>query len=415
MLFGKECRKILRSLTYIIYCFIVVLFFITQYFSDCNEREYPPVKNGDYGYKISEDHDLIMGSAVNSLISDYLGNSYVCYPLGFYKLVHLKKHDRAVVEGYIKEITGLDKDGLENVKNNSQKYYLSSGLSENVEYDVPEIPVVPTMTYERFSEIMADIDDILGGGSEYAEESLVHNFSQVPMTYEDALAEYEEIFEKDRISGAYARLFCDYTGIVLGIMPVFVAVALISADRRRKVSDLVYTRKISSFKLVFTRYAALVTTMFIPVLLSMTAAALQLMKNYSGENYNLSGMFTLPVFWLLPELMIVTAAGMLITEMFSGGTAIIVQFAWWFYDVISSGMQLDGKIGKFTLVCRHNTLYNRTAFLLSWDNFIFNRLFYFAAAIAAAALTAIVYELKRGGRFNGIRLFGEGGLLRRKA
>ena len=46
MLFGKECRKIIRSLTYIIYCFIVVLFFITQYFSDCNEREYPPVKMG---------------------------------------------------------------------------------------------------------------------------------------------------------------------------------------------------------------------------------------------------------------------------------------------------------------------------------------------------------------------------------
>ncbi|EWM54264.1 ABC transporter permease [Ruminococcus flavefaciens] len=419
MLFAKECRKISGSLVFWIYCIIIALMFLTQYFSDCTEREYPPSPGrsaGDYDFKPSGDHDTIIEGTVNSLINDYYSNKYICYPLGFYKAVHLKDKDQEKIEAYITEITGLDHDKLAEIKNNCEEYYVSDGVHEYKEYKAEHIDVdTDNISYDRFREIISDIDSILGGGSDYAPESAEYNFSMIPMTYEDALEEYNELFEKDGIAGAYARLFSDYLGIVLGIMPVFVAIAIAAADRRSRMDQLIFSRSISSFRLVFTRYAALITMMFIPVLTEIIASVIQLLVIYNGESVAVEKMLGIPVFWLLPNLMVSAALGMLLTEMFSGGTAIVVQFAVWFMSIMRGGTVLSGNIRKFTLVCRHNTLYNRAQFMLHKNDFIFNRTFYFIASLAAVAVTAFVFEMKRGGRFNGIRLFGKDGILRRKA
>ena len=126
-------------------------------------------------------------------------------------------------------------------------------------------------------------------------------------------------------------------------------------------------------------------------------------------------MFTLPTFWLLPILMCTTAAGVLITEIFSAVTAIFAQVVIWFLTVMMSSNMLVGQIGKFTLVCRHNSAGERAAFLATRDNFIFSRFFWAAVSLVIIAAAAAVYEAKREGRFNGCKLFGEGGLLRRQA
>ena len=89
---------------------------------------------------------------------------------------------------------------------------------------------------------------------------------------------------------------------------------------------------------------------------------------------------------------------MILTEVFSSGIAILLQFAWWFSSIMASGAKLSGSISKFDLVCRHNTVFGRDEFMLSRNDFIFNRIFFFIAAIVITAITAYVYELKRGGR-----------------
>lgn len=235
------------------------------------------------------------------------------------------------------------------------------------------------------------------------------------MTYEEALKEYEDSITEDTMTGALSRLFCDYTGIALALIPVFVAAAFTAADRRRRMTELVYSRKISSLRLTFTRYAALVITMFIPVLITMIIAAVQASVVYSGEELKMYFMFTTPTFWLLPEIMVVTAVGMLLTEIFSAGIAIAVQGVWAFLSLMSGSNNLYGDITKFGLMCRHNTLYHRSAFMETYNDFVFNRIFYMILALVLVCTAAYVYNKKRGGKFNGIRLFGEGGILRRKA
>ncbi|MBO4878165.1 MAG: ABC transporter permease [Ruminococcus sp.] len=408
MLFRLECKKIVRSAAFLIYCVISVLFIATNYYSDC--------KGGVYfgeGTKIVEDHELIMYGALNSLMGEYAANKYVCYPFGYYKAVHLKEKDQQKIAGYLREMTGTDEKEFEELLSTGEKYYV--GMSDKPVYGFHDVRMTEGFSYDRFLEIMTDTDDMLGGGSDYAPDSLLALYSGVDMTDEELKEEYRAFIEDDKVTGGLARLFCDYVGIDLAILPVFVAAWLTSADRKRRMHELVYTRKISSAKLVFTRYAALVFTMFIPVVLEMIVALIQAVVEYNGESLDMTAMFTLPTFWLLPNLLFTTAAGVLITEVFSAPAAIFAQVVIWFKATITASRMLSGKIGRFDLVCRHNSPTDRSAFLMNHDNFIFSRIFWTVISLVLVVLAVYAYDAKRGGRFNGIRLFGKGGLLRRKA
>ena len=430
MLFFKECKKVVRSLSFWIYCGIVFLMFFTQYFGDI--RRYSET---DFDtFKIVEDHDLIMNSAVNELMREFTSNQYTCYPFGFYKSVSLKPKKDAAVEAYIQEMLGVDQAGFEEllktqlcewmrVDRNQLSELMLSVHAETVldfyrlspENYFEDLTVKSSLTYERFTEIMGEIDNLLGGGSEYQTDSLVYTYSRVPMEPEEVSTAYRTFLNEDKITQALARLYSDYMGIDLALLPVFVSAAFTAADRRRRMAELVYTRKISSAKLIFTRYSALICMMFIPVLLTMIIALLQALTLFQGQTTDMAAMFTLPVFWLLPNLMTASACGMLLTEIFSAGTAIAVQAVWAFTNLMAGGLQLYGNISKFTLICRHNAVTHRDLFLQTYSDFVFNRIFYTALPLAAIALTACVYSLKRGGRFHGIRLFGEGGIIRRPA
>ena len=429
MLFLKECKKVARSLVFWIYCAIVALMFFTQYAADCG-----PVSVGTFDdYKIVENHDLIMERAVNTLMDEFTVNQYVCYPFGFYKSVSLKEKDDRKVEEYIQEMLGTDHAGLEALLESHLCGWMNTDHEEiekmmeankissvlgllrlSPENRFDDIAVKEGLTYERFTEIMGEIDDILGGGSNYKTDNLVYNYSGVPMEYEEALAEYNVFIGEDKITYALARLYSDYTGIDLALFPVFVAAVFTAADRRRRMTELIYTRKISSAKLVCTRYAALVTTMYIPVFITMVIALIQALVIFKGQSMDITAMFTLPTFWLLPNIMTATATGMLLTEIFSAGVAIAVQFIWAFLSLMSGSARLCGDISKFGLICRHNTIGHRDLFMQTFGDFVFNRIFFMILSLAAAAAAAYVYNLKRGGRFHGIRLFGEGGILRRK-
>ena len=82
------------------------------------------------------------------------------------------------------------------------------------------------MDYSRFKELMGQADDLLGGGSNYAVDSLI-GYGTVPLTYEEAKERYDLAVSSDQVTGGYARLFSDYAGVmVLSILPVFLAVIL---------------------------------------------------------------------------------------------------------------------------------------------------------------------------------------------
>lgn len=407
MLFFKECKKVLFSLAFLVYVITVCAMYYTQFQGDCKTRLSEPLPNqSDYGMVAKEVPEILMPSAVNSLVNSYLANSYPAYPMGFYKDVHLNEKKKNKIAEIITEISGITKQELDNFLYDPDGT-LTVGADGMMQYNEPEIPSINIpegLTYEHFRELMRKADDIIGGGSKYSDEYILENFSLVPKTFEDAEEEYNSFRNEDKISGAYARLYCDYMGIVIAILPVFVAVSFVGLDKKSRMEQLAYSRKISSAKLIFTRYASLIFMMIIPVIITAVIAHMTVKKLYSGSSIDNFAIIKNALIWLFPNIMLSTAVGMIITELGSGIIAIFVQGALWFGSIFSNTGSLTGNIQKFTLVIRHNSLYDADIFNAQYSTFIFNRVFFTVFSIAMITITAFVYGQKRRGKLHGLHI-----------
>lgn len=409
MLFFKECKKILFSLTFLIYLVAVVGFYFTQFAPDTeNQIEKPFAGLADYGTVAKEVPEILMPNATDQLVTEYLRGYYMAYPIGFYKEVKLSEKKRAKIAEIITEITGITQQELDSFSDFDEggMTMIPDGNGGYVpfieEATMPEINISADMTYEHFRELMQKADKIIGGGSQYSDDNIIGNFSRVPKTYEDALADYDNIFKEDKVTGAYARLFCDYMGIIVSILPVFVVASLVNADKKAHMEQLVYSRNISSSKLVFTRFTALIAMMAVPVIVLSFTAVFSVNRLYSDSNTDFFAIPEMCVYWLMPNILFSTALGMILTEVFSPLMAVFAQSVIWVASVMGS-TALTGDIGKFSLVCRHNSLYGRDVFAENLSDFIFSRVFYTVTALLIVIITSCVYNMKRKGDFNAVR------------
>ncbi|MFQ8898600.1 MAG: hypothetical protein ACLR71_10545 [[Clostridium] scindens] len=231
-LFMKECSQTVKSLTYWLMVIIMVLFFASQ-MGQMDMEKAPEKGLEDYGVKPSKDKNIIMSATLGMLAGEYAEGRYTTYPIGFVKSVTLGKEEEAKVGEILKEATGLDKEEIEEIEEKIDEFYENSG---GIITSGPVLEPLESLSYGRFEEIMQEVDDMLGGGSSYALDSLGDNGSE-PKTYEDAVKEYEELVQKDGYTGGYARLFSDYMVIILGILPVFLAVTRELRDRRANMQE----------------------------------------------------------------------------------------------------------------------------------------------------------------------------------
>lgn len=368
MILFKEMKKVVCSFTFILFLGVLVLFYISQFSSELDSRLKEPVEGREnYGMTETDDPAVIIPAAIGRLERETEGNLYVAYPVGFYKEITLNREKQAQME----ELLAL-------LKEQYQKEELS---------------------YETFLQYMKEADKLIGGGSSYSDRFLISNFGAVPATYEDAKRDYDQFVSEDKITGAYARLFCDYLGIVLGIMPVFVAASLTERDRRAHMEQLVYSRKISSAGLVINRFLALVISMTAPVLLLSVHATIMICSIYEGMTVDVTAVFVMAAVWLLPEILVATAVGMVLTEVYSPLLAVFVQGIWWISSI--GAAKLTGDIQKFLLIPRHNNLMKRQAFISKLDNFVFNRCFFTVMAVVLTGAAIWIYGKKRKGGFGG--------------
>lgn len=362
MLFFKECKKTICSLTFILYAAAVIFMYVTQFTTELNSPLMPPQPEGTYGSIVKEMPEVLMPAAIESLKEEYLAGSYTAYPFMLYKEVKLQESDSAKIAEILEELTGNDQ-----------------------------------VSYERFKELMAQADDIIGGGSKYSEQYLIGNFSTIPMSYEEALEEYEIVTDEKNIASSYIRLYCDYMGIILGIMPVFVCAVMWQADKRNRMEALIYSRKISSVKLVMTRYSAMVCVMFVPVALTLLHALIGVYGLYPEKNICFGKAAGLAVLWLFPEIMAVSATGVLVSELVSPFLAVFLQGIWWYMALEKNA--LTGSITKYTLVIRHNNLGKPLLFAEQLDNFIWNRTGYLVLSLIMAGMLVFLYDKIRKGEF----------------
>lgn len=403
MLFLKECKKVLCSMTFVLYVVTVIAMYVTQF---CNDREAitkPRPETGDYGITIREDPQLIMPAAVESLLGDYLSGSYPAYPIMFYKNVKLKENKRLEMRAILEELTGLSGEEIDGFEGYQEEGFYFKGMDENgnpiTEYRelmIPEYSIPEDMTYEHFCELMDRADRLIGGGSNYAAETLASYFGKAPMTYEEAQQEYESLMAPGELGRAYLRLHCDYMGIDLAVMPVFVAAALWQSDKRARMQSLIYTRKSSSIRIVVTRYLAMVSCMTVPVLLTLLYTVFTTNGLYPQLHISWGSGLGLAILWLLPDILAVSALGALLTELSSPLLAIFLQCVWWFLSL--SRTELTGEVARFGLQVRHNSLGRAALWQSQEANFVCNRLALVVLALLCLVLATWLYECKRRGK-----------------
>lgn len=382
MLLWKEIKKTVLSITFAVFIIFLLTFAISQeVLNFSNEIITVPQQGEDYGTQQKEEPELIMPAAFSSLYKEFTANEYIAYPIGFYKNVKLNDTDQEKMAEIISTLSGVPVDDLLN----------KSNIKVNLSADI---------SYKKFKECMKQADNLIGGGSNYSENSLL-NFSCVKITYEEAVESYNLIASTDKFTGAYARLFCDYIGIILSILPVFIAVAVCLKDRRAKMNDLIYARKISSFKLILSRYFAIIIAVMLPTVILAYISNSTIWGQYSGMNLDYFAPLKYAIGWLMPSAMIAVAIGIFFTELTETPIAIAIQGLWWFIDLNAGVSRMGGVHTLFELTPRHNVLGNTQIFLDEFNTLVANRLVMSGAALLFVIATVIIYEQKRRGRFSG--------------
>lgn len=401
-MFIKECKKVICSMTFVLYAVTVIAMYVTQYCNDERGAITAPRPGEDYGMTVREDPGVIMPAAVESLLGHYFSGSYPAYPIMFYKNVRLREDKRLEMRAILEELTGLSGEEIDGFTDYQEAGYFCEGLDEQGnpimqfrEVALPEYSLPEEMTYERFRELMGQADKLIGGGSGYAPDILASGFGRMPMTYEEALAEYEAVMKPGELGKAYLRLHCDYMGIVLAVMPVFVAAGLWQLDKKAQMQSLVYTRKSSTIRIVGIRYLALVCCMTIPVLLTLLYTIYTTGLLYPQTPIAWGSGLQMALLWLLPDILAVSALGALLTELFSPLLAIFFQCVWWFVSLQTATLTED--VRRFGLQVRHNSL-RKTAIWQSQESlFLYNRLSLTVLALLCLGAVVWVYAKKRRG------------------
>ena len=403
MLFAKELRRVVFSKIFILFFAAEVFFgFYTQFWSDMGagyKSFEPPVPGGVYGMVVVDDPPTLTQEATACLINEFVNNEYTTYPYGFIHKVHLKGADKDKIAVILSTLTGIS-DVEHHV---SSTYEIEYTYDDDLkQYAIPELGVLNNVSIDDFHALMTEADKVLGGGSKYSPDEIMYNFSLGPMPYEEALAEYNSLINDDKITNGYARLFCDYHGIDMTLLPVFLVAVFLSSDKRSKAEQLIYSRSISSIKLVSARFAALVTAEMIPVLFTAVLANIRVAQFYDPSMMDMFAMFKYSLIWILPTAIAVTGIDMLLTGLIPYVAVVIFQFGFWFVTMLMTPMRET--FGVFDLVIRHNTEFDRQGFMDNITVFAMNRLLFTALGLVCAALYVFVWKLRREGRLGESKL-----------
>ncbi|WBW98900.1 ABC transporter permease [Oceanirhabdus sp. W0125-5] len=251
-------------------------------------------------------------------------------------------------------------------------------------------------------ETTSKIDTLLEGGSQYTADD-IEAYSTLNETEKEYNDKMEKLIKKDKITGGFAREFCDYTNIAVGFFTAFIAAYILIRDKKNNIMETIYTKKFSPFAYVIGKYLAVSALMYGVILLLAGYVTIDFYREFAlnGIEIDLWIFFKYATIWLLPTILFVNALTMIISVIFQNGLiAIIVQFILWQINVTS---ELIGKFNLTEYIIRFNTAYQYDYFMNNYSKFLANRGFYVIISIILVIICSIIFEKKRGNINGGIK------------
>lgn len=449
-LFGMECKKIAGSILY--WVFVLALLAVSLYQYDPSveselKRTNDPASvfytapNGDYAEERGSvpdeamEHTMMIG-ATKLLMYNYRDNCYQYYPFGYVKEKTMSTKEQAVILQYLMELTGLSEQELAGTKGGAGDtnigdvpisgggaFVLEPGkgsTNENGQFVIrpDEWQYVPSdgtssetpsqssnsfeirVSFERFKEITEEVDRMIGRNSYFSWTMLKlyyfgNDMEEAPITER----QHREFYEGDRVTGAFARYYCDSISLSVLFLPAFVIADLMLRDKRRKMQGLTYPRTISSAKLICTRYAAAVCMTMLPILILPVKSLVMLMRYCGsiGVQADALAFIKYALAWILPTVLLMMAIGLVVTALLENYTAILLAGLIWLVGKPTIDKLDGGNYGLFDLIIRHNTLKGYGQMMENMQMLALNRITISVAALALVGLAVLVYHKKRKG------------------
>lgn len=449
-LFGMECKKIAKSVLYWVLVLALLAVSLYQYDpsveSELHRTNDPAsvfytAPDGDYAEERNSvpdeamEHTMMIG-ATKLLMYNYRDNCYQYYPFGYVKEKTMSDKEQAVILQYLMELTGLREQELAGTKDGAGDtnigdvpisgggaFVLEPGkgsTNENGQFVIrpDEWQYVPgdgtssetpsqssgsfeiQVSFERFKEIMEEVSRMIGRNSYFSWTMLKlyyfgNDMEDAPITER----QHREFYEGDRVTGAFARYYCDSISISVLFLPAFVIVDLMLRDKRRKMQGLTYPRTISSAKLICTRYAAAVCMTMLPILILPVKSLVVLMRYCGsiGVQADALAFVKYTLAWILPTVLLIMAISLVVTALLENYTAILLAGLIWLVGKPTVD-KLEGRnYDLFDLIIRHNTLKGYGRMMENIQMLALNRITISVIALALVGLAVLVYSKKRKG------------------
>lgn len=398
-MFISECKQLLKSFLFWGAVIFLSVFIIMQMpLETAKSKSLKPIEGQDYyGITYSKKDEDVIKATLAKLVQETDNEKYATYTMGIYKEVVISKQDRRKIVNLIESAT--DKT-WENLVKEKEEYFLSCNLTQQATDD--EIKkaqcgyvVVPRgdFNYEKFESMMETVVDIIGEGSSYDKNK--YGTVEVLATYDEAIEEYNSICNNDKGTNALMRLFCDYAGMILAFLPVFLGCMRWLKDEKADVYQVIQSKKASTTNIVLSRYFSQVVLMFFSVLVLaavMEGVYIESVKN-AGISWDFGAFFKYVSIWILPQIMFIYAMAFFLSEWIGYIGAIIIQVGWGIISILG-GSSLVGNF-RMHLVLRWNIFGGYDAFAVEKNSLYINRGFYMIMAIFILTLTIIMYELHR--------------------
>lgn len=394
MLLKKELGITLKSLTYWLAVLFIGVFLFTQLGSDFVSLKQPEPGQSDYGTARTTDKKDIQQQTISSLLQQYNNKSYNTYPFGFLKVVKPSKSDQATIKEILERATGKTIEEL----NQEQSQTANGSIQIDPIALAAKLPIAKDYSYKTFEKDMKKVEDLIGSGSDFAKDTYL-NQSLKQLTYKEAAKNFQTTLNKDRVSGAFARMTCDYLGLILALVPVFVAATVVLRDKRAQSQLVVNSKQISTLKLQGTRFLSTVLLILLPVLILSLLPAIQ--SAYVAQKYHHVGdlllFYQYIIGWTLPTIVAVVGISFLITTVFNGLVSVIFQLVFWLLSLMVNGQRIIGSIG-FNLIPRFNNVGSREIFESIFSELVVNRVFWLALGLICFLISCVIFDLKRKGR-----------------
>lgn len=248
------------------------------------------------------------------------------------------------------------------------------------------------VSYQEYTVIIQELDRKLG--VDLFEKTLKGDGIYRSMTYQEALSEFQKLLGKDKLTNAYARYFADYMGITAGFLPVFLAGFVLTRDQRSRMHELIYSRQVSSFTYVMSKFASITLAAMICYLGIATHSTVIFSVQAFTFDYQIDylAFFKYIFTWVLPTVLFTASLGLLLSALLRNGiAAVAIQFVLWF----SSMMPLTGDYGLTKFIIRFNAVVYYEKFESFYPAIAVNRFFFTLLSIGLAAAAALVVSRRR--------------------